>query len=292
MFPSNTLAGTEVAHPVDRFARGVATFVRTAWAASGSVLLTAGSILLASDSEAQGTQFRIGIAVSVLGVVLALYHAPRVGRALERERRANRRARDRAASLKEIMRGVMMALLEDLGIDPLTGRATIYRHTDGKFIPLARVSDSVQLTKLGKVNYSDKKGVIGRAWDKQKAVAVDLPADRDAWIATVVKDWGFTREEASAIGMQSRSLVGKRIDVSGTTPGPIGVLVIESLAPRGVNSRTLDRISEAATWPLTMKILIEVAQCLDAEDVIPEPKQIRWIHKLWGALRKRLGIGR
>jgi hypothetical protein len=110
--------------------------------------------------------------------------------------------------------------------------------------------------------------VIGHTWDLGAACVTDLPAGRADWETVCVDRWGMHPEQVGALGMQSRSLLGKRIDLPGTAPQPVGALIIESLVPRGVNGQHLDRLEGQPSWPIVSGVLQEVVQGLDGQDAL------------------------
>jgi hypothetical protein len=241
---------------------------RSLWANAPSLLLAAGAILLAVDAENQGAPFAAGVASSAVGTAWAAVSAPRVGRIIERERAARSRAAARTTSLTTIMNSVLRALLDDLDVDMSRSRVSIYRHAAGSFFLIARTSGSQTLEQAGRRRYPDTQGVIGHTWDLGAACVTDLPAGRADWERVCIDRWGMQAEEVRALAMQSRSLLGKRIDLPGTTPQPVGVLVIESLAPRGVNGQHLDHLESQPSWPIVSGVLQEVVQCLDEQDAL------------------------
>lgn len=174
---------------------------------------------------------------------------------------------ERANSLNTILNNALMALVEDLTVDFDSARISVYRHVGDRFILLARVSQSLALEKVGRATYPDSQGVIGKTWDIGYNVKTKLPADRAAWNSECVATYGMSADTAAALTMHSRSLVGSRIDSLGVYPRPIGLVIIESLKPRGVEGSTLDELSSSAIFPLLRAILVEVIQCLDERDV-------------------------
>ncbi len=69
------------------------------------------------------------------------------------------------------------------------------------------------------------------------------------------------------IKMQSKSLVGKRIDGLGQPATHVGLLVIESLRKRGINGSTMDAARASTIYPLLERILVEAVTCPDEQDV-------------------------
>lgn len=69
--------------------------------------------------------------------------------------------------------------------------------------------------------------------------------------------------------MHSRSVLGRRLDLPGIVPSPVDVLLIESEAARGVTVATADTIGDEENYRLVMQVLLEIARCMDEDDVRP-----------------------
>lgn len=157
--------------------------------------------------------------------------------------------------------------MDDLSVDFTTARISVYRHKDRSFIMLARVSQSLDLEQKGRDTYPDKEGVIGLAWNHGSASVTNLPESRDAWDQKCVREYGMRPSAMAGLAMQSRSLVGLRIDTHGADPEHVGLIVLESLSARGVKGATLDELQTAQTFALLSEVLLEVVQCLDERDI-------------------------
>lgn len=256
----------------DKLARRLAHFLRQLLINSPSLAIAAGSVFLAVD-QGGGWAFFVGAALAVGGTIAAIWTAPKVGQIKDRERAALSRAKQRTASLSAIMDSVLRVLLADLGVDPSKSRVSIYRHTHAKFVLIARWSHVQTLRSTGRTEYAENEGVIGRAWDRGAAIATDLPEDRKAWNESCISEWNMRRSVVPSLRMQSRSLMGKRIEVASTTAQPVGLLMIESLAPRGVNGTHLDNLEKLHSWPLVSAVLQEVVQCMDEQDALSRRRE-------------------
>ncbi|OCI32808.1 hypothetical protein OERS_04000 [Oerskovia enterophila] len=162
----------------------------------------------------------------------------------------------------------LRALLEDMSVDMSKARVSIYRHHGGRFILVARVSQSQSLKGVGRSEYPDSEGVIGRTWDRGSTCATGLPEARPDWDDFCVREYGMDPTAVRRLKMQSRSLLGMRIESATANQAPVGLLMIESLAPRGVNGANLDGLTSLPSWPLVRLVLQEVVQCLDDGDVV------------------------
>lgn len=166
-----------------------------------------------------------------------------------------------------ILEAALRNLLDDMGVDTSQARVSVYSHSDDRFFLLARVSGSQGLEARGRSTYLTGQGVIGQAWDLGRSLAARLPADRSAWNRRNEEEWGIPSAVAAQLTMQARSLLGRRLDVPGLQTDPVGVLVVESLQPQGLNGRSVDQIDELPSFPLISQVLVEVVRCLDEEDI-------------------------
>ncbi|MFF2830931.1 hypothetical protein ACFVSK_04135 [Cellulosimicrobium cellulans] len=167
-----------------------------------------------------------------------------------------------------IMNLALRSLLSDMDVDLSKARASVYRFRDEKFILLARVSQSQTLKRVGRHEYPSSEGLIGKTWDHGSAVATDLPEERSAWEDHCVREYGMALATVKTLKMQARSMLGKRIESASPAHEAVGLLVIESLAPRGVNGATQDNLPSLPSWPLVSAVLHEVVRCLDDQDAV------------------------
>lgn len=232
----------------------------------GTVLQFAGSVALAVGLTVP-LVFFVGIALAFSGAIYAVVRGPHYARIIEEHRVFEERAAARSRSLATLLDSALRALMSDLNIDFSQSRISVYRYRDNSFILLDRVSHSQILERAGRARYPSDEGVIGRIWDLREAVVTRLPADRESWNDRCVEDFGMARDVVTDLSMQSRSFVGRRIDVVGPTERPVGLILLESLAPQGVNGTTMDALTMAPNYNLLSHILQEVIQCLDEQDV-------------------------
>lgn len=232
----------------------------------GTVLPTLGAVGLAFGTSVP-LLFWLGVALVAAGILHAVLRGPRYAQIIQEHRQFQERAEARSKSLTTVLDSAMRALMEDLPVDFSQSRISVYRHKDNNFILLDRVSRSQLLERAGRDSYPDDQGVIGRTWDQGWAVVTRLPQDRATWNARCVRDSGMSLETARQLSMQSRSFVGKRIDLAGPVERPVGLILLESLAPQGVNGSTYDALASSANYKSLSFILQEVVQCLDEQDV-------------------------
>lgn len=128
------------------------------------------------------------------------------------------------------------------------------------------MSESQQLHVVARTTYPDDEGLIAMAWEKGPAVVTDLPSDRSHWNSHNIDRYGMSEASVTHLTMQSRSLVGLRLDAPGPSR-PVGLVVLESLTPRGAHGRIADELASSDTYDLLTQIMIEVVRCLDEDDV-------------------------
>jgi hypothetical protein len=202
------------------------------------------------------------------GLILQIWLGPRYTRLIRDERAALQRAQRRSHSIQTIMNVAVRTLMDDLNVDFSQARASIYRHKDNHFILICRRSDALDLERPGRDKYPDTEGLIGKAWRLGEGIVVDLPQERGNWERTCSTDYGMPGPTTRNLAMQSRSLVGLRLDTPTADPEHIGLVVIESLASRGVNGTTLDALRASTAAKLVNHVLVEAVASLDETDVV------------------------
>lgn len=212
-----------------------------------------------------------GIALAAIGAIRQVSMKPTYS-SLKTERDiARSKSNDRAGALEGVLRAVLNDLSAGLGLSTPACRVSIYCHANGEFVLLSRYSENPEHKKRGRPSYPESEGIIGKTWTQKRAVVVDLPSDRADWNQRAVAD-GISPETALGLRMQSRSIVGARIDARLAAESlPLGVVIIESTAPRGVNARILDRLLEDRSWAILQNAMAnarshlpEVAQAVMA----------------------------
>jgi len=238
----------------------------------GNVLAAVGAIVLAFASFLSAPfNLWVGIVggvVTLMGVVVGSKKVSEYRRLESQSSQSVNRVEVRSHGLVSILESALCALMEELSpIDFSKSRISLYRHKDDKFFMLVRVSKSQELEKVGREYYPDSEGIIGVTWDKGWGSVTGLPEDRQEWNDECVRDWNMGQDNVVSLNMQSRSLAGVRLDEESMGRHPIGVLIIESLNPRGVSSKINDMLEESASYPSLRLILVQAIKCLDEEDV-------------------------
>lgn len=163
---------------------------------------------------------------------------------------------DRTANLIDVVNVLLRDLANAVGIYKGDTRLSVYRHSGDKFYLVGRASPNVDYAAVGRTSYPDTQGFIGQVWraadDKTN---VTLPADRQDWIDTQVTSYGFTREEAEALKMQTAMMTATKLrrDLHGEA---FGVLCIESVKPRTtVKAGTLKDVQQSQHFKTLTSIL-------------------------------------
>lgn len=240
--------------------------IRTSAAWLVPILVAAGAVLI-GFGPSNPWPFWIGVGCTVVALVLQIFAGPRLARLIESERTSRERSVERAAAIQKIMDAGLRTLMDSLSVDFSQSRISIYRHKGDHFIMLARVSDNLDLQRPGRGSYPDSEGIIHTAWTQKDACAVDLPEDRADWEKRCARTYGMDARVLASVSMQCLSIAGTRIDHSGRSNKPIGLLIVESLSKRGVNGRTMDALKSSEAYPLLEHILVEAIACLDERDV-------------------------
>ena len=153
-----------------------------------------------------------------------------------------KQAMEVADALQVSLESLLRRIAEHCELGQAHQRISIYCYVAGAFVMLARNSENSNLKAAGRGIYPSHSGAIGEAWEIGKSSRRDWPADRDAWNNLQIDRYGFTLEMASSLQMQARSVVALRLTHDSEH---VGVLVMESLKPRGVSERNLDLARES-----------------------------------------------
>ena len=163
---------------------------------------------------------------------------------------------DRTANLIDVVNVLLRDLANAVGIYKGDTRLSVYRHSGDKFYLVGRASPNVDYAAVGRTSYPDTQGFIGQVWRAaDDRTNVTLPADRQDWIDTQVTSYGFTREEAEALKMQTAMMTATKLrrDLHGEA---FGVLCIESVKPRTtVKAGTLKDVQQSQHFKTLTSIL-------------------------------------
>lgn len=208
----------------------------------------------------QQVTLAVGVALVVASLIGQLLTHPTYSELYADREHTTKLAEDRSKIMESMLASMLSDVCKSSGLTGFEYRASLYCHGSASFILLVRMSDNPDLAVHGRPSYPEHEGVIGKAWSKGSAALVDLPVDRPGWNAQMVEH-GLNSETVEKLRMQSRSIVGIRIDDPARSPAePVGVLVLESLAPRGVHGRTIDRVAQTSVWPLLVSFMVQARE--------------------------------
>lgn len=202
--------------------------------------------------------FFAGISLVVAGTVWQLISANSVqnlrgklGIVIGERDTARQSARGRAAALESVLRAILMGLANEMSLYSTTARLSVYCHIDNEFVLLSRVSDDPNLALPGRPSYPETEGSIGKAWSKGWAFVTGMSDIRSEWEQELITDHEVPLEVAANMRMQSRSLLGLRINATiGGSSEPIGVVILESETARGIVSSMRESTKTKLSWQL------------------------------------------
>lgn len=217
--------------------------------------------------------FWVGISLTGLGVVWSFVSARDDAIRARKLRALEESKNKRDAALSGILKKSLTLIMDDLSdgtssdrkVEFSEARISLYRHEEGELVCMARVSRSLSLEAPGRPKYPASQGLIGQAWDKGLAVSKRLPAKRSDWESDT-KSQHLDRSTLEGIAMQSRSLVGLRVDSSTSNRDPLGVIVLESLKPQGVTGGHLEYVRDSDSYALTRAIFEECLSNIPVEE--------------------------
>jgi len=258
----------------DERARHVAAALLAASDYLGPLLTVAGAVGLAFGAGNLWV-FIPGIVLAIAGVAVSSKGVPAYRRLEEECARMRDQSAGRTRNLHGILDGVLRTTMELLPlVDFSQSRISVYRHDDSGFAFLGRVSRSTSLAQPGRRRCPESEGIIGRAWDVGWASIKDLPASRDDWDKECARRCGMDIGVVRALRMQSRSVVGIRLDKNPSAQQPAGVLVIESLRRAGVDGGTIDELKKLVLKPPVPSLLAQVVLALN-DDAASTPEHGR-----------------
>lgn len=152
---------------------------------------------------------------------------------------AKTKSESRGATVERALSMLLQRLAEQCQTSSIHDRISVYYHTDGRFVMIARYSRNPEFNRPGRGEYPKHQGVIGKAWSETHGVArQELPATEDAWVKAATKNHGFDDESiARGIKMKSREIGAIRIEGDRTS---VGMMVIESVERGHVRPEILD----------------------------------------------------
>lgn len=178
----------------------------------------------------------VGLTVILLVVApLMASRRQRMAVSMEREIMRFKAARDRDSdNLQAKIRHEALNLLDAADLKSQSARISVYQHHDlqEKFVLVGRASSNPHLAKSGRPYYDDSYGVIASAWRKG-SMYDNTNRTGEKWIERQCSRFGMPRGVVDGISMQSRSLLGLRLDYFEDN---VGVLIVESQSMDEVTS--------------------------------------------------------
>lgn len=202
---------------------------------------------------------------------ISLHKAQQVCKELEQElQEAQELSARYRQDVQLALRFAIQQLTADIGVMEENGdiaklrhdiRVSLYCHYQERniFIPIARIAGNPLFEAQGRKKYQDSQGVISMGWQQGAARLIDLPESREQWDSELVQSYGFSADEAESLSMQSLSMVAVRLD---NEQGPVGIIVVESLKKRGVNSKTIDSIYSSQWYAPIASLMLSVRESL------------------------------
>ena len=135
----------------------------------------------------------------------------------------------------------LKGIFKQIGFDTYS-RASVYYENLEDFYLLARYSLNPKLAKKHKLKFGLDQGVISKAWQHGEHIERESPEYKnssDAYIKYMIKNYGYSQEELSVIGMKSCRYFALSITEADEN---IGVILFESENNEAFNDETLGNI--------------------------------------------------
>lgn len=152
----------------------------------------------------------------------------------------------RVGNLVDVVKVLLRDLASDLDIYKGDTRLSVYKHSGNQFYMVGRVSPNETYAVVGRPSYPDTEGFIGEVWQQaDDKTYVKFPTARENWLDTQVKSYGFQREVAEKLKMQTTAMMATKLrrDTHGDA---FGVLCIECDKTRStVRATTIDAVRQS-----------------------------------------------
>lgn len=230
--------------PIKRHIKG---YVIPSFTISGSVMVT-----IASYTEFTSLRPYLlwgGLALVAIGVVATIAFFPNYSRLAKFKEKIVRNAHRSARELRPILPRLLKRIAEDTGLIGPNYRLSLYQYRDNLFQLVARSSENTNLAQGRRVVFPATRegGLLMQAWTHGIASISQLPL-RDSWRSQAIQaSVGGSPTDASSRSMAALALTDDEI--------PVGVLVVESTEPRGINGKVVDMLNNhslkvALAWML------------------------------------------
>jgi hypothetical protein len=200
------------------------------------------------------------VAFLIGSIRAAIVHEPYV-RLLRLKASHETEALGRQANFRIILDALLSQLSNEVGIANAETRVSGYSHNGKAFILVGRVSENPKLRIRGRQIYPEDQGLIADAWQGGQAQCVSLPGELEAYVVRMERDYNLPPDVTRALTMRPRSLIGIRV-VDKMSNRPVGVVVAESMTPRGVNKKTMEKIRASETWMTIVYLMVTSRELL------------------------------
>lgn len=225
----------------ERFALRIARLLH----ADGEIVAgTLGSIALAIWGAVSPGNFTwiwlvLGILLVIVSLVVRWKRKPSYDDLVEQKDNAEAMVALRSTALEEALGSMLRRIATHCEITGVDQRLSVYCHYDKVFSLLARVAKRSDYEARGRATYPADQGVIGQAW-RDGSAGLQL-ADKAQWVVQTMK-FGFSREEAEALVMKSKSIYAVRLEHNFKN---VGVLVMESDLSGGITGHSMEQIQSS-----------------------------------------------
>ncbi|TFC91333.1 MULTISPECIES: hypothetical protein [Cryobacterium] len=161
---------------------------------------------------------------------------------------------EREASRREQFAGAVAETLQNLATELQVwnshSRLTLYTFNGSGFQLFRRKSDNPMLEAIGRGFYPLDQGILRMAWERGVTAAFTaIPTNDPDYGKKLQKDFNIPIGTSKGFGMRSASILAARLsDTTSASNDHIGVLVIESTAPRGVTSTVRTNLMSSKVW--------------------------------------------
>jgi hypothetical protein len=230
----------------------------------------------------------VAILLAILSVIAeAFLQRPSYMKLRQLQEDAERESRRKSVAIEQSLTILLRKLAEHCGIATNNDRISVYYFHDGQFVMPARYSIHPVYGGSRRKFYPIGQGAIWDAWDKG-SVVTRLPATREIWEQRLVSNHGFSQAEASAMGMQCRSIGGIRImhEHHG-----VGVLILESLDPEGVTQSTLNTAGSSMIYAALAELIAGQAVMTPRVEEVVKEAELKKRTPPWKTLEPRKTFG-
>lgn len=162
----------------------------------------------------------------------------------------------RVANLVDVVKVLLRDLAIDLDIYKADTRLSVYKHSGDQLYLVGRVSHNESYAAVGRPFYPDTEGFIGEVWQRPDVRSyVNFPTEREDWLDTQVESFGFSREVAENLKMQTIAMTATKLRRDPHSEA-FGVLCIECDKKRStVRATTIDAVLKSPFFQTLTSVL-------------------------------------